>query len=762
MNTILNITKNELRKLFYSPVAWLVLIIFCIQCSMLFTNIFDNFLFWKRGNVETSFLTYMSFAGSTGLYSSAQGYIYLYISLITMGIMSQEFSTGSVKLLYSSPVTNTQIVIGKYIALLFFNLALITVLFVFSAYSLFSIQHAEIPLVLCGLFGLFLLIAAYQAIGLFMSSLSSYIVVAALGTFGIFSVLSFVGSLGQDVAYLRDVTYWLSINSRAGTFIRGMITSEDIIYFIILSVLFLVLTIFYLKFKRQPSTFIKRLSAYGAAILITISIGCVSSLPDLKGYLDASREKFNTLTKNSQEIVSKLPNDITITTYVNVLARNSGFLAPNRFKSEQDRYEQFIRFKPRLKLEYVYYYHKVQNENTIYKRTSTKSEKEMLDSVMNVFRWKFDVIPYADIRPKVNLASEDFQQVSLIRGSNNKTAWLRTFDDGLVLPFESEISAALKRINQKLPVVGVVTGHGERSIHSSRSADYQQFTLLKRYRSSLINQGFDLREVSLDKPVDEDINILLLADPKNVLNIPQNQNLRHYLASGRNMMVLGEPGRQDYLNPLLKGFGLQLLPGTLIDSSQKADPDLMALKPSAQAIAFSPYFRDMSLRQQVLYMPTAAGINISDKSSYQIQVLFESGANSWNTNTNLNVKPDSSGFAGNSEKKRKAYPTAVALSKKVNGKTQKIIVTGDADFLSTAVLNQNYQERSGNYGFIYAAFSWLSDGISPVDVHRPEGIDNQIKIDDKIWDTSSFVLRWIYPLILIVVALIIYIRRRNR
>jgi ABC-2 type transport system permease protein len=762
MKTIHNIAKNELRKLFYSPVAWLVLIIFCIQCSMVFTNLFDGFLFWKRGNIETDYFTFRSFAGSGGLYVNAQSYIYLYIPLITMGIMSQEFITGSVKLLYSSPVTNTQIVIGKYLALLFFNLALLAVLSVFSIYCLFSIKHAEIPLVLCGLLGLFLLVATYQAIGLFMSSISSYIVVAALGTFGIFSLLSFVGSLGQDVAYLRDITYWLSINSRAGTFIKGLITSEDVIYFIIISGMFLFLTISYLKFKRQPSTFIKRLSTYGAAVLLTILIGYLSSQPDLKSYSDVSRDKFNTLTKSSQEIVSKLPKDITITTYVNVLAKNAVYLAPERFKSDESRYEQFIRFKPRLKLEYVYYYRKI-NENTLYTKTSKKSDKEMLDSVMNVFRWKFDVIPYSDIQPKVDLASENFQQVSLIQGSNNKTAWLRTFDDALVLPFESEISVALKRISQKLPVVGMVTGHGERSISGTYNSDYEQFTTLKRYRSSLINQGFDLREVSLDKAVDEDISILLLADPKSALNVSQNQNLQHYLASGRNMIIMGEPGRQDYVNPLLKDFGLQLLPGTLIDTSQKAEPDLMVLKPSMKTVQFSPYFRDMFLRQEVLYMPSAAGINISEKSSYQTQVLFESGTKSWNESTNLNIKIDSSGFAGNSKKIMKAYPTAVALSKKVNGKTQKIIVTGDADFLSTGVLNQAFpNSKPGNYEFIVAAFSWLSDGIAPVDVHRPEGIDNSIKVDDKIWDISSLVMRWIYPLILTLVALIIYIRRRSR
>jgi ABC-2 type transport system permease protein len=263
----------------------------------------------------------------------------------------------------------------------------------------------------------------------------------------------------------------------------------------------------------------------------------------------------------------------------------------------------------------------------------------------------------------------------------------------------------------------------------------------------LINQGFDLREISLDKPVDKDISVLLLADPKSALTVPQDQNLRHYLVSGRNMMITAEPDGGDYLNALLMDLGVQLLPGTLADTSQKAEPDLMALKPSVGAIQFSLYFRDMFLRQEVIHMPSAAGIHIFDKSKYQSQVLFESGTKSWNETTKI----------------IKAYPTAVALSKKVGGRTQRIIVTGDADFLSTGVLNQTFpNSKSGNYAFISAAFSWLSDGAAPVDIHRPDGIDNSVKVDDKIWDISSLLFRWVYPLILIVVALIIYIRRRSR
>jgi ABC-2 type transport system permease protein len=762
MKIVLNITKNELRKLFYSPVAWLVLIIFCIQSSLMFSHIFELFMYWKRAKSEATDLTIIAYASPEGFYTAAESYLYLYIPLVTMGIMSQEFSSGSVKLLYSSPVTNVQIVIGKYLALLCFDLALIGILMVFNIFSLFTIHNVDVPLVFCGLLGLFLIIAVSEAIGLFMSSISSYVIVAAMGTFAILAVLSMIGGIGQSVAFVRDITYWLSINSRADVFIHGLITSEDFIYFLMISGLFLSLTILRLSFNRQPSTFVQRSVRYGIVFLITVAIGYLSAQPDFKHYIDVTRNKVNTLTKGSQEIVSKLPKDVTITTYVNVLARNSYFFLPEEFKNDQKRYEAYVRFKPRLKLKYVYYYHKT-DESSLYQKPSKLSEKDLLDSTMQVNRLDFDVIPYADVDPKVDLASEGFQQVSLIEGSNNKTAWLRTFNDGFVVPMESEISAALKRLNQKLPVVGVISGNNERSINSNYDNGYQRFTVQKDYRYALINQGFDVREVSLDQPVADDVNILILADPKAALSASQLKNLHSYLISGKNMMILGEPGAQDYLNPVIRDFGVKILPGTLLDTSQHLQPDLMCLKPSPDAIHFSKYFNDILVRHEGLYMPTAAALNLIGDKGYLAQVLFKSGSKSWTEIQKIDLKRDSIVFPANDISEARTYPTVIALSKDINGRKQKIIVTGDADFLSNGSLFESHETaNSGNYNFIPAAFEWLSNGVAPVDNHRPPGIDTDTNISDKSWRIYSIIFRWIYPLTLILVAFIIYLRRKSR
>lgn len=64
------------------------------------------------------FLTANLLGGMFGLYNTVQQYLYLYMPLLTMGLMSREFSSGSIKLLYSSPVTSSQIVMGKFLAMI--------------------------------------------------------------------------------------------------------------------------------------------------------------------------------------------------------------------------------------------------------------------------------------------------------------------------------------------------------------------------------------------------------------------------------------------------------------------------------------------------------------------------------------------------------------------------------------------------------------------------------------------------------------------
>ena len=118
-------------------------------------------------------LTLDIYAGLHGFFKTLQEYLYLYIPLLTMGLMSGELSSGSIKLLYSSPVRNSQIILGKYLSMLVYGLVLIGIICVYVIYSAFVVKQLDVSMVLTGLLGIYLLICAYAAIGLFMSSITT-------------------------------------------------------------------------------------------------------------------------------------------------------------------------------------------------------------------------------------------------------------------------------------------------------------------------------------------------------------------------------------------------------------------------------------------------------------------------------------------------------------------------------------------------------------------------------------------------------------
>lgn len=359
MKTIYKLALAELQTLFYSPVAWLILIIFTFQAGMVYTNLFG-------GLVRTQSLGYPLYSVTSETYfwffRAMQQYLYFYIPLLTMGIMSRELGSGSIKLLYSSPVTNTQIILGKYLSLMLYCLILIGVLLVFVLYGICTMKMADVPYMFSGLLGLYLLLCAYAAIGLFMSSITSYQVVAAMGTLAVLAVLSFVKGMWQGIEFVKDITFWLSIDGRADEFIGGLICSEDVLYFIIVIVMFLVLCILRLQARRQRVSWIVRWGKYLGVVGIAMLLGYLSSRPVFMCYYDASRTKFNTLTPNSQEIVEKLDGGLTITTFTNILDEHFYQTLPENVNWDKQVFKQYVRFKPEIKMKYVYFYADAQNK----------------------------------------------------------------------------------------------------------------------------------------------------------------------------------------------------------------------------------------------------------------------------------------------------------------------------------------------------------------------------------------------------------------
>ncbi|ARS37832.1 Gldg family protein [Pontibacter actiniarum] len=720
MKKILRIARLELSIMFYSPIAWLILIIFIVQTGMAFTELLYNQETNQQLGRPLQVLSKVLFAGEKGVLAAVQQNLYLYIPLLTMGLLSRETSSGSIKLLLSSPVTVSQIVLGKFVSMMGYALVLALVLLSFIPIGLLSVEALDVKFVLGGVLGIYLLICAYAAIGLFMSSLTTYQVVAAISTLAILAALNFVGNIGQQYDFVRDVTYWLSISGRTDHAVNGLLSSKDVIYFLLVIGLFLTLTVMKLSNERHSLPRSKKFSRYGSLIVLVIAIGYVTSLPTLNVYHDTTRFKDRTLTRASQEIVQQLDKPISITSYVNVVHYTASNGAPENRINDLNHFEKYRRFLPNLKMEYVYYYDTLVQYNDT---TSTLLEKAQ--RAAKAHRVDFDdLLTPEQIKQRINLVPEDNRFVRFIE-YDGKTTPLRMFDDIYQYPGETEVSAALKRLIARPALVGVLSGNGERSVDRISDGDYKIITKGLNVRGSLINAGFDVVNIALDsvQEIPADLEVLVLADPKSAYSAAQGQLIKAYIAAGGNVLFAGEPGRESVLNPLLMELGVRFAPGTLLQESDNYSLDLVQAKFTSQAASLGFGFYDKA----VVTLSGASPLILAPNGSYNITPLLVTDPRStWIKHGDFDLNTDRVRFDP-AEEEKVAAAVAVALQREMPGKVQKIMVVGDADFMSNAELSRQ-NINTVNAIFALRAFKWFTDGEYPVDTSRPDSIDDQVRL----------------------------------
>ena len=765
MKTIFRLAKTELRILFCSPVSWLILVIFAFQAGLNFSDTFGGLLKRQAMGYGLGGITEETFAGYTGLLISMLKSLYLYIPLITMGLMSRELSSGSIKFLYSSPITTTQIILGKYLSMLIYGAMLMAILLVYVVFGTFTIENMDLFFVLTGILGLYLLTCAYAAIGLFMSSITSYQVVAAMGTLAILTVLNFIGEVGQDISFVRDITYWLSISGRAYKFLAGMICSEDVLYFVIVILLFILLSIMRLQAARKKHNMMVTFTRYFAVIGGALFIGYLSSLPVSKVYYDATALKTNTLTPGSQQVVKKLDGGLTITTYMNILDENYGSALPSQLKSDFELFEQYVRFKPEIKMKYVYYY-APSVEPSFSDRFLELQGKERAEHICKIMELDFDMfLSTEEIDQIIDLKSEGYRFVRILERENGQKTTLRLYNDMMKHPSETEITSALKRFLVPAPKVAFLTGHGERNVNSAGERYYYTFARSIYFRQSLINQGFDATELNVkDQDIPEDINILVIADMRSSLSPEEMAKLERYIERGGNLFILGEPNRQEAMNPLLSKFGVELMPGTLVQLHEDHLPSIITAKLTDHAAAQCFRYKQLKGWGGSLVMPDASPLRYSTNSGYEVKPLamtLEKG--SWNELETTDFLDGELSINASIGELEQSYPVVLSLTRQRGDKEQRIVITGDADCISNGELANS---RNGifaiNFNFITETFKWLSYGEFPIDTSRPDTVDNTIFLSRKASPWIKFFAMGVIPFILAFAGFMVWYRRKGR
>lgn len=237
------IAGRELKSLFLSPLAWVILAVVKLLLAYLFLGHLQTFM-----QVEPRLAGMEGAPGVTDIVVapllSTAGVILLFVMpLLTMRLVSEERRAGTLPLLYSAPVSMTQIVLGKYLGIMGMLLAMVA-LITLMPLSLYAGTTLDAGKLLAGILAILLLLGAFAAAGLFMSSLTQQPTLAAIGTLGLLLLLWVIDWAGSQVGESTSgVLEYLSLLRHHESLAKGVVKTADVAYYVLFIVTFLVLAV---------------------------------------------------------------------------------------------------------------------------------------------------------------------------------------------------------------------------------------------------------------------------------------------------------------------------------------------------------------------------------------------------------------------------------------------------------------------------------------------------------------------------------------
>jgi gliding motility-associated transport system permease protein len=229
MSPMLIIAKREFRSYFDSPIAYIVICLSFFALGLMF--FFLNGGFWQLDRASIARL----------FESTPMGLSFLVVPVVTMRLIAEERRSGTLEMLITLPVKDSDVVIGKYLGAL--GLVLVLVLSTL-AYPLVMFWHPwnlgpiDGGPVASGYLGMVLFSAAAVAVGLLISALTESQAVAFFITFFVLGALWLFGDLASKAGgTLAIVLNYISFQSRLNNFWRGLIDSRDVIFFLSVTVL---------------------------------------------------------------------------------------------------------------------------------------------------------------------------------------------------------------------------------------------------------------------------------------------------------------------------------------------------------------------------------------------------------------------------------------------------------------------------------------------------------------------------------------------
>ncbi|MDH5765518.1 MAG: ABC transporter permease subunit [Gammaproteobacteria bacterium] len=250
---IWSIALRELRSLFLSPLAWCILAVLQFILYLVFASNIETFF-----KLQPQLAVIQGAPGATDLivaplFEFARILLLMICPLLTMRLISEERRNGTLNLLLSSPVSMTEIILGKYLGIVIFLIILVLQISLMPL-SLLMGTSIDMGKLFAGMMGQVLLLASFAAAGLYFSSLTNNPVIAAITTFALLIFLFIIDSVtGTNLnagESKSEFFSYISLIKHSTPMLRGIVNSTDLVFFILFIVSFISLSIRQLDSQR--------------------------------------------------------------------------------------------------------------------------------------------------------------------------------------------------------------------------------------------------------------------------------------------------------------------------------------------------------------------------------------------------------------------------------------------------------------------------------------------------------------------------------
>lgn len=702
MKNILTIIKKELRSYFNNPTAYVVVAAFLLLWEFLFfRNVF------LIGEVSLS-----------SLFEYLPWIFMIVIPALTMGALAEEKNEGTLEFLLTHPLSQAELVIGKFLGVLSFSA--ISLLFVFPlAWSFNYFGTLDWGQVFGQYFASVFLASVLISLGILVSSffasqISSFLISAVAGFFLIIVGTEFFSShFSLGIASFLDQ---LSVSNHFDSMSRGVIDARDVWYFISLSAVLLGFTYLNLmknKYGNRKAAY----RNYQITAVLLLGIVILSSIVgiNIPGRIDLTKDKIYTLSSATKNVLANLPDMVNVSLYAS--AQLPAQLQPvlRETKDTLMEYQKSSRGKLTLAT----------------KDPSADSTVANEASSHGIHPVQFNVVSQEEFQVK-----NGYLGIAISYGGKDENI---PFVDN-VNDLEYQLTSLISKLTvDNKPKVGFLSGSGEKNLYGDygliNSELKKQFEVVEITAKSDETENAKTKKsntkdnspISLPKKITipDGVKTLVIADPTENYSDDEKNTISDFISKGGNVffmlggvsvspqMLSASASQNNLIDYIKDKTGVEIEKNLVYDLRSNASVGFSG----GQMRYILPY--PFWLRAQKssdnspivakidqVTLPWASSLRIDDnvlnEKGFEKTELLVTTDYAGNQSSGFSISPDQKLSSQNLDKKI----LAVALSSKQN--SGRIVIVGNSSFLS----DDQIRDNSSNFGFGLEAVSWLSQESS--------------------------------------------------